>query len=344
MKIYNNILVVQTAFPGDIVLTTPLFKALKKEFPNSKLSLLTTPPGCQLLQENKEIDSLIPYDKKGEDKGIHSYFYLIARLREMNFDLCIAPHRSARTSLMALAAGIKERIGYTEASFSFLYTKEVVRDKNQHEVDRILSLLNPLQIEVNAEDKQPSLAISQESSENMGKRFDELGIKSDHLVIGVAPGSVWNTKMWTPEGFAAVIDNLIETYDAKVLLLGAPSDSEASNKVISICKKEPIDLVGKTTLKELIAVIDRCKLIIGNDSAPGHVASARNVPVISIFGPTVPAFGYAPYGKDVIVVEKDIPCRPCHHHGPKVCPKGNFRCMKEIKSAEVLEQVKRVIK
>ncbi|MBE9503975.1 MAG: lipopolysaccharide heptosyltransferase II [Proteobacteria bacterium] len=344
MKVFKNILVVQTAFPGDIVLTTPLFKALKKRFPESRLSVLTTPPGCELLKEIKEIDALISYDKKGADKDLLSYVRLIKKLKRLRFDLCISPHRSARTSFMVIASGIDERIGYSEASLSFLYSKKVVRDDKLHEVDRILSLLIPLDINVDEEDKQPCLALSQESSENMGKRFDELGIRANDLTIGVAPGSVWETKRWTAEGFASLIDNLIETYHAKVLLLGAPSDSAAGNEVLSRCKHEPINLVGKTTLRELIAVIDRCRLLIGNDSAPGHIAAARNVPVISIFGPTVPSFGYSPFGKDVIIVEKELPCRPCHHHGPRTCPESHFLCMKDIKSEEIMEQAKRFLK
>ena len=344
MNTFKNILVVQTAFPGDIVLTTPLFKALKKQFPESRLSVLTTPPGCELLKDIQEIDALISYDKKGKDKDLLSYVRLIKKLKRLRFDLCISPHRSARTSFMVLASGIRERIGYSEASLSFLYTKRVVRDGKLHEVHRILSLLNALDINVGEEDRQPSLAISQESSENMAKRFDELGIAASDLTIGVAPGSVWGTKRWTAEGFASLIDNLIETYNAKILLLGAPSDRDAGNEVISLCKHAPIDLVGRTTLRELIAVIDRCQLLIGNDSAPGHIAAARNVPVISIFGPTVPSFGYSPFGKDVIIVEKELPCRPCHHHGPMICPESHFRCMKDIKSEEIIEQVKRFLK
>ena len=137
---------------------------------------------------------------------------------------------------------------------------------------------------------------------------------------------------------------MTEEYNAKVLLLGAPSDREAGSKVLSLCQHEPINLVGKTTLQEFIVVIDRCRLLIGNDSAPGHVASARNVPVISIFGPTVPAFGYYPYGKEVIIIEKELPCRPCHHHGPQTCPEGHFRCMKDIQSDDVMAQVKKFLK
>lgn len=344
MKTFKNILVIQTAFPGDIVLTTPLFKAVKKRFPDSRLSVLTTPPGHDLLKEVKEVDALIPYDKKGKDKGILPYVRLIKRLRSLNFDLCIVPHRSARTAILALTAGIAERIGYVQSSLSFIYTKKVRRDTERHEVDRILSLLAPLGVNVEDEERQPCLGLSRQSSEAMAGRLTALGISSDDLLIGVAPGSVWDTKRWTAKGYAAVIDGLIETYHAKVLLLGAPSDREAADKVLSICRHETIDLVGRTTLQELIAAIDRCRLFIGNDSAPGHIASARKVPVISIFGPTVPSFGYYPFGKDVIIVEKELSCRPCHHHGPRTCPEGHFLCMKQITSSEMMEQVKRFLK
>lgn len=343
MTKFKKILVVQTAYPGDIVLTTPLFKGLKKSFPESLLTVVTTPQGCELLKDLKEIDSLVSYDKKGKDRGELRFFALIRRLRKDGFDLCISPHRSFRTALMVYGSGAGERIGYSDASLSAVYTMKVFRDTDLHEVERVLSLLNPLGIESGRLDKMPYLEISSETWGRTKKIFDEAGISPNDTVIGIAPGSVWGTKRWTPEGYAALIDRLIERYDAKVLLLGSPSERDAVDKIIAITSKRPVDLIGKTTLRDIVGVIDRCRLLIGNDSAPGHIASARMVPVVSIFGPTVRSFGYYPCGKDVVIVEKELPCRPCHHHGPDKCPEGHFRCMRDITVDDVMAGVEKLM-
>lgn len=337
MKKHKNILVVQTAFPGDIILTTPLFKGVKKVFPESNLSVVTTPQGCELLKETKEIDTLIPYDKRGGDRGILKAVALARKLRGDGFDLCISPHRSLRTSLMVLGTGIRERIGFSDAALATTYTKRVFRDKSLHEVERVLSLLDPLGAGKGELDKSPYLELSPDAIKRVENLIDEAGISPGNPLIGVAPGSVWPTKRWTVDGYASLIDRLTETFDTGVLLLGSSSDREVGDEIINLCRHKPADLVGKTTLGELVAAVDRCRLLIGNDSAPGHVAAARGVPVISIFGPTVPSFGYYPYGKNVTIVESDLPCRPCHHHGPKKCPEGHFRCMRDISSDDVIK-------
>jgi heptosyltransferase-2 len=345
LKMMKNkkILVVQTAFPGDIVLTTPLLKGIRKRFPESKLTVVTTPQGNELLRDIREIDSLISYDKKRKDRGVLGFARLLSRLRRERFDLCISPHRSFRTALVAYGTYAPVRIGFSDASLPFLYNRRVLRNRSLHEVERVLALLEPLGFENSGLDKAPYLEISPEARHRVKEIFDDTGISSMDTVIAIAPGSVWQTKRWTVEGYAALIDRLMDRYDAKVILIGSPSERDAGDEIIALTKHKPIDLIGKTGLRELIAVIDRCQLLIGNDSAPGHIAAARMVPVVSIFGPTVPAFGYYPYGKDVVIVEKELPCRPCHHHGPKECPEGHFRCMKEITVDDVMAAVKKLL-
>lgn len=338
---YKKILLVQTAFPGDIVLTTPFINALKNLFPKSSLTVITTPAGAVLLKGMKTIDSIIPYDKRGSDKGAFNLFALMMRLRKVGFDLCISPHLSSRTALMIGATGAPVRIGYHEASFSFLYNRKVARNMNLHEVERILSLLEPLGIDTKALDKNLYLELSAGTIKAGEKLLLDSGISPGERLIAVAPGSVWGTKRWIPEGYASLINCLLAQHKAKVVLVGSDAERATGDRILSLVDKKTVDLIGKTSLSELIAVIDRCSLLIGNDSAPGHIAAARSIPVVSIFGPTAPSFGYAPYGENVQIVEKDISCRPCHHHGPMKCPEGHFRCMKDILVDDVMIAVER---
>ncbi|MDT8317987.1 MAG: lipopolysaccharide heptosyltransferase II [bacterium] len=336
MTKYKKILLIQTAFPGDVVLTTPLVNALKKVFPESYLTVMTTPQGVQLLKDSKSIDSLLSYDKKGRDKGLLSFFRLLKDLRKEQFDLCLSPHPSSRTALMAFASSAGTRVGFSHASLSFFYNKKVLRNKDLHEVERILSLLTPLEVDTGGIDKTPALEISPETLAKAEAILNSVGITGGEQIVAVAPGSVWGTKRWTAEGYAALVDVLMKKYGIKVILIGSPAERDTGNTILDLAKNKPVDLIGKTGLSDLVAVIDRCSLLIGNDSAPGHIAAARSVPVVSIFGPTAPSFGYAPYGKNVQIVEKEIPCRPCHHHGPMKCPEGHFRCMRDIRVEDVM--------
>lgn len=341
MTKYKKILLIQTAFPGDIVLTTPLVNALKKTFPESHLTVMTTPQGAQLLKDSKSIDSLLSYDKKGCHKGILNLFRLISTIRKDKFDLCLTPHLSSRTALIAFTSAAETRIGFSEASLSFCYNKKVLKNKELHEVERILSLLKPLEVDLEAVDKTPLLEISPEIAKKAETILNDVGITAGDQIVALAPGSVWGTKRWTAEGYAALVDVLMEKASIKVILIGSPAERETGNTILDLAKKRPVDLIGKTGLRDLIAIIDRCSLLIGNDSAPGHIAAARSVPVVSIFGPTAPSFGYAPHGKNVQIVEKDIPCRPCHHHGPMKCPEEHFRCMKELTVDDVMMAVEK---
>ena len=342
MTKYRKILLIQTAFPGDIILTTPLVNALKKVFPESYLTVMTTPQGAQLLKDSKSIDSLLSYDKKGRDKGILNLFRLIRTIRKERFDLCLSPHLSSRTALIAFASAAETRVGFSDASLSFLYNEKVLKNKELHEVERILSLLTSLAVDLDGIEKTPLLEISPEMVKKAETILNNVGIASGEQIVAVAPGSVWGTKRWTAEGYATLVDVLIEKACMKVILIGSPAERETGDAIVDLAKNSPVDLIGKTGLRDLIAIIDRCSLLIGNDSAPGHIAAARSVPVVSIFGPTTPSFGYAPYGKNVQIVEKDIPCRPCHHHGPMECPKKHFSCMRDIRAQDVMMAIEKV--
>lgn len=341
MTRFKRILILQTAFPGDIVLTTPFFRSIKTLFPDSLLTVITTPQGRELLQGIKEADSLLSYDKRGSDKGFYNFIKLIKKLRGEKFDLCLSPHLSLRTSLLLYLTASPVRIGYREAACSFLYSMTAERDMSKHEVDRILSLLGPLQADVDKLEKFPYLPVSEEARKKVDELLKEENLSEGDALVGIAPGSVWGTKRWTPGGYGKLVDSIVEKYGVKVMLIGSPAERESGNEIMAITKTKPVDMIGKTTLSQLGALMSRSSLLVGNDSAPGHVAAATGVPVVTIFGPTSPSFGYAPYGKNVQIVEKALSCRPCHHHGPMVCPKEHFRCMRDITVNDVMDAIER---
>ena len=345
LKKYKKILIVQTAFNGDVVLTTPLILATKGIFSEAQLSVLTNPRGRELLEDLAEVNEVIVYDKRGRDRGALGFFSIIKELRTKAFELCICPHRSYRTALLTYLAGIPIRIGYYESSFNFLYTLRVHRDGSLHEVMRGLSLLSPFGMEIGPREHRPFLCVAPGVNEWVDGLFDEAGIKGEGLLVGISPGSVWNTKRWIPEGFAMVAETLEREYGARVLLLGGTEDFEVAQQILTLTRAKPINLVGKTTLKQLVGVMERLNLFVSNDTGTMHIAVARGVPVVAIFGPTVPEMGFAPFDKNSRVLEKKgLYCRPCNPHGPRVCPEGHFQCMRSISPAQVLEAVGELIK
>ncbi|MEK6684032.1 MAG: lipopolysaccharide heptosyltransferase II, partial [Nitrospirota bacterium] len=348
----KKILVIQTAFLGDVVLTTPLLQALRDRFPRAYLAALVIPGTREILAGHPSLDDVLVYDKKSRGRERRGLISTARLLREKRFDACLLPHRSFRSALLAFLAGIPVRIGFVQSLGSFLYTRRVRRDSSRHEVHRNLQLLSPLAPDRSFDADTPipaadmpgqagKLWVSSDAEDRdwADHRLAEHGILGNDRVIAIAPGSVWATKRWIPEGFAAVIDGLIEKHNRKVVLLGSQDDRPVIDEILTRCREKPVNLVGKTTLRQLAAVLKRCELLIANDNGAMHVGVAQALPIVAVFGSTTQNLGYGPFTERAIVVEKDLSCRPCGKHGHAKCPLGHFDCMKQITPGDVMAAV-----
>lgn len=353
----KNILIIQTAFLGDVVLITPLLSILKEKFPEVNLSVLVTPIGKEVLTCNPEISEIIVYDKKATQQGFLNFLKMVKNIKEKRFDISVLPHRSMRSALLTYLANIPVRIGFKNSSGKIFLTHHVNYLKEKHEVERNLKLLDEVEMvmtnncllsKIESKTTNPNLQrklqiyLSQEDKEFACKFLDSNISHGDSIInsplIGLNPGSVWATKRWLPERFAEVGDRLANDYKAKIIIFGSKQEAMISNQVIDNMKIPPISAVGQTNLKQLTALIKRCDLFITNDSGPMHLAMAVNTPTVAIFGPTTLDIGFGPYGENFMVVEKEgLKCRPCGLHGPKKCPKKHFACMKEIGATEVIK-------
>lgn len=336
----KRILVIQTAFLGDVILTTPLLEALRDRFPKAFLAVLVIPGTREILAGHPRLDDVLIYDKKGGDRGMRGLLSTARRLREMWFDTCLLPHRSFRSALLAWGAAIPVRIGFAQSLGSLLYTQRIRRDSSRHEVHRNLQLLDPL---TSGTSVHPTgrlwVSLDPEDLEWADHRLTEHGIHENDRVIAIAPGSVWATKRWIPSSFAAVIDDLIVKHKRKVVLLGSRDDLPVINEVLVHCREKPVTLAGKTTLRQLAAVLKRCELLITNDNGAMHVGVAQDIPVVAVFGSTTLGLGYGPFTSRAVVVERPLECRPCGKHGHRDCPLGHFNCMKQISAEDVLAAV-----
>jgi heptosyltransferase II len=324
------LLVVQTSFLGDVVLTTPLVSALRRRLVPRRLALLVRPEAVPLVAGHPDIDQVLVDDKRGADRGALGWLRTARRLSAERFEVAVSPHRSLRTALVLAAAGIPRRVGFRESRGARLFHERVPRDRGRHDVERNLALLAPFGGGA-AESPPLHVPVVPEAA----RRAAELLPPGSGPLLGLAPGSAWATKRWAPEGFAAVIGALAGE-GARCVVLGAPDEAALAQEINRLAGGRATVLAGRTDLATLVAVVDRLALLVANDSAPMHIACARGVPVVAVFCATTPALGYGPWGPRAVVVEADLACRPCGRHGGRSCPRGTEDCMRLVPPGAVL--------
>ncbi len=343
MPDYQRILVVQTAFPGDVILTLPMIQLLKRSFPSAQIDIVVNVNSADLLKHHPAVSNIFPFDKRGTDSGLKGLRKLSNTLRERKYEIAIVPHRSIRSALIVVFAGIARRVGFDKSAGWFLFTDAVHYEKSFHEVERNISLLNS--IGIHSESREyPQLYPSDEDVKTVDRLFSENNF-AGVPVIAVAPGTVWNTKRWPAEHFTDLTKKLIKA-GHNVVLVGGSADAELCETVRrTVFSPQIISLAGKMSFLQSAELIRRSKLLISNDSAPMHLAVAMQTPVVAIFGATIPGFGFAPYGKyDRVVETLGLDCRPCSIHGGDECPVKTFYCMKNISAETVFAQALEVMK
>lgn len=339
----TRILVVQTAFLGDVVLTTPLLRNLHRTSSGVRVTVATHPVGVRLLEGLPFVDALVPFDKGGSDRGLRGLFRSARKLRRLGFDAAVAAQRSHRTAALVRAAGIRTRVGFDSAPGAWAYNRKVPWSGDRHAVHRYLALGEPLGARVARADPEPELHVRPEARQAVLAQLRSEGVGEGDRVLGVAPGSVWATKRWTPEGYAAMLRGARER-GLRAVMLGSAEERALCERVVSLARTPAPVLAGRTSIPELVALVARCSALVTNDSGPAHVATAVGTPVVAVFGPTHPRLGYAPAsGPRRIVQNEGLECRPCHHHGPRRCPLGHFRCMLEIGPERVLAALDSVL-
>ncbi len=338
-----RVLIIQTAFLGDVILTLPLVDELRKNlYASAEIHFLAIPSVVNVLENYPGMDRVIPYDKRKGERSVRAFLKKVALLRKENYDLALLPHRSLRSAVLAKWAKIPVRVGFDKSWASFLYTQVVPYQKNEHEVNRNLSLLQPLGILV---PKESGLHLEIDAGDR--KRVTELwtssGLTEDRPCVAVAPGSVWKTKRWLPDRFAQLIRELLKQ-NCQVVIVGGPDDSDLGAYLEDVAPGQVANFVGKLTPRQSAEALRRCQVLVSNDSAPVHMASAVGTPVVEIFGPTLPSFGFTPFGIPHRIVENaSLACRPCGEHGGARCPLGTLECMKSISVSEVLRAVEELL-
>jgi heptosyltransferase II len=319
-------LVIQTAFLGDVVLTTPLLSLLAQR--DGPVDVLTTPASASLLESHPAVRAVVRYDKHGVERGWRGLCRMGAQLRARRYRRVYLPHRSFRSAVLALWSGATERIGFADSPAAVTYTLRVPRLRAGHEVERLLALAGENQ----GEPPPVSLGLSPEdhagaeawlASHGVGTRF-----------VALAPGSVWGTKRWP------YYAELASVLDRASVVVGSQDDRSLANAIVAAAAGRAVSAAGELSLRISAALIQRAAVLVTNDSAPLHLATAVGTPVVALFGPTVPGFGFGPRGADDVALGHDaLPCRPCSRHGPQTCPLGHHRCLRELSVETVAKAV-----
>ncbi|MDD2752450.1 MAG: lipopolysaccharide heptosyltransferase II, partial [Candidatus Omnitrophica bacterium] len=340
---FARILIVRTDRIGDVILSTPVIKALKVKYPFSFIAMMVAPAAKDIVEGNPYLDEVIIYDKDAKHKGWFASMKFARNLKRKKFDLAVILHPTNRVHLVTFFAGIKRRIGYNR-KLGFLLTDRITHTKQygeKHELEYNLDLLKVLGIE--AQDRDLFMPLKKESENWVDELFKEKGIKQEDRLLAIHPAASCPSKIWPHERFAEVADRLVDKYGFKVLVVGGPKDITLAQDVTGHMLHEAINLAGKTSVSQLASVLKRCRLFISNDSGPVHIGSAVEVPVISIFGRNQKGLSplrWGPVGQKDKIAQKSIGCVECLAHN---CVK-NFACLKAVTTDYVLDIADAILK
>jgi len=328
-----KILIIQTGFLGDIILSTPVIRGVKDLYPDSEIYFLTTPAGRLLIENDPLVNEVIVYDKRGNERGLKGIFKTAKRINNLKFDRVYSLHKSFRTSLMLFLTDINHKTGFKKAKLSFIYNVRETRNIEDHDAIRNLSILSS---ETDISLLKQDLRLFPPDEKEVNPELKSLK-NSDYILL--SPGSAWKTKMWHSKGYNETA-KYFENKGYFVVVTGSEQEREVCKKVCE--NTNAFNFCGKLNLLELKFAVFNARIIICNDSMALHVASALKTPCAAVFCSTIPEFGYGPWKNKSIVVEKNLTCRPCGRHGHKKCPLNTEECMK-IPSAEVINACEKLL-
>lgn len=329
----EKILIIRLSSIGDIILTTPLIRAVRQKYPQAQIDFLIKSQFKSLLTHNPHISRLITFDKVSNDiKSIKEV------IKNNKYDWIIDIHRNFRSYYLTSGVGAK-----------------LVTRHKKYIIKR--QLLVWLGINVFSE-KKPVLERYFEAVRGLGVKYDEQGTEvfysENHMalvndlmvkegcdengrIIVICPGASFANKRWLPERLAVVGDELAYKENAQIVLLGGPEDKELCDTVRAKMRINAFNFAGKLSLLGSTAMLSKAIMAISNDTGLMHLAQSQNVPVVAIFGPTTEELGYFPIPNRSVVVQANVGCRPCTHNGLDKCPKGHFKCMDDISTDTVVE-------
>jgi heptosyltransferase-2 len=335
----KKILVIQTAFPGDAILTLPLIQELKKKSPDYLIDVLCIPSTAEIFAASPHVNVIISFDKKGKQKSIFSFIKFLKELKLNKYEIVYSPHRSLRSAIIAMNLSAKETYGFENSSLKFAFKHAVKYDPSVHEVKRNLEFVGD-DYSIDKWRIIPETTVTTESKKKVQKFLSENKIEK---FIVVAPGSVWETKRYPVEYYKLIIEHF-EAVKYQIVLVGGAEDKILCETLKSAEKENVYITAGDFSFVETIELLKSASLLICNDSAPTHLGMCADIPVLTIYCSTVPQFGFYPYNTKSDYISYDhLSCKPCGIHGYNSCPTGTFDCAKLLVPELVIEKAEKLL-
>jgi heptosyltransferase I len=367
---FSRILLIKPSALGDVVHTLPVLVKLRARYPRARIDWLITPENAEVVRNHPALSNVILFARRDFSKRGHqrrallSFFDLLRQIRRAKYDLVIDMHGQVRSAFFALISGARVRIGFDrpikrtltvsaehdlknvpshgwrgarEGSW-IAYTHRIpIPTLDVHAIDRYLWVGDLLGFDDNPPDL--TIHLSPETVRNVERLLKEKGVEASQPLVVLVPGTIWETKHWTIEGFAGVARHFLSEGFA-VALAGTKRDQPRCRQ-IAAAAPGTCDLSGKTTPADLAGLIRRAEVAVTNDSGSMHVAASLGKPMVSVFGPTNPVH-IGPYERPESVVRVDLPCSPCNYRRLSQCPFGHA-CMKQVTSAMVVDRVQKIL-
>ena len=375
---FSRILLIKPSALGDVVHTIPVLVKLRARYPRARIDWLITPENAEIVRCHPALSNVVlfarrDFSKRGRrwramleflDRALLSFFDLLKQIRRAKYDLVIDMHGQVRSAFFALISGARVRIGFdrpikqtltisTEHDLKnvpthgwrgaregswIAYTHRIpIPTLDVHAIDRYLWVGKLLGFDDNPPDL--TIHLSSETVRNVERLLKEKGVDASQPLVVLVPGTIWETKHWTIEGFAGVARHFLR--DGFAVAVAGTKRDQPRCRQIAAAAPGACDLSGKTTPADLAALIRRADVAVTNDSGSMHVAASLGKPMVSVFGPTNPVH-IGPYERPESVVRLDLPCSPCNYRRLSQCPFGHA-CMKQVTSAMVVERVRKIL-
>ncbi|MGB8320904.1 MAG: glycosyltransferase family 9 protein [Ignavibacteriaceae bacterium] len=339
--ISEKILVIQTAFIGDAILTLPMVQVLKRKFPESEIHVLCIPSAEEIFKASPFVNEVKVLDKKNKHKSLISLYKFSKKIRREKYTRIYSPHRSFRTALLIMLSGVRETFGFSNSSLNHVYKNLVEYNSAHHEVQRNLDLIG-YNYSANEWKIIPELKILSDIKNKIDNYIRNSGLNNQF--ISIAPGSVWNTKIYPSEYYEEVIKFIINNTQYNVLLIGGERDGILCSDISSKFSGKVYSAAGKFDIIESIEILRRAELLITNDSAPTHMAMCADIPAITLYCSTTSKLGFYPYNnKSSFLSYDDLFCKPCGIHGYIKCPINTFECGYNLKPEIVVKKIEEML-
>ncbi len=342
----KKILVLRYRFIGDTILTVPFLRNLRRAEPDAHICWVVAPGSSDVVQGIPYVDELkywdpvtIHADSRGAHRTLAAKWTFVKELRAVRYDKVYVLKRSLSSAIIARLTGAPERIGFDTEGRGVLLTKKVPYRRDQHEVQNFLDILRADNIPVI--DQQLEAWVTESESSFAETFLWQSGIAAGERIIALHPFTANPSRAWHPDNFIGLANRLQEIYPARIVIFGGKRDSSAARYLREKIKPAPIMAVGSTTLRESMALLARCSLLVCNDSGIMHLAAAMGVPLLALFGPQSP-LKFGPWGEKCKVIYERFPCSPCRQKFFQECkpsPRSSPECLESITIERVLEEV-----